>query len=248
MTTVQLKASLALWRRRYTARLKLRSKARQDLLEARKADVHPREHLIDRKVQRERQAEQARLMVERREKQIADKQKGKVRRPHERVKMNVVCQSSRGGVKPRLIVLHDTEGPNIPDSIRDLEGLGAFFDRPGTQASSHVGVDSDGYGAQYVPDARKAWTQAAFNPEALSIEQIGFASQKTWPEAQLKKTAQYIAYWSVKYGIPIEQSITRGVCEHKHLGPRGGGHVDCGPTYPFERVLGMARDYAKNGW
>ena len=54
-----LKASLALWKRRYAARLKLRTQARQDLLEAREMDEHPRRQLIVRTVLREKQAEEA---------------------------------------------------------------------------------------------------------------------------------------------------------------------------------------------
>ena len=247
MTTAALKASLALWKRRYEARVKLRSRARQDLLEARAADEHPRQQLVDRKILREKQAEEALQMIRRREKQIAEKQKGKVRRPFERVKMNVACQSSRGGVKPKLIVLHDTEGGNV-GGVSDLTGLGQFFNRTATQASSHVGVDAEGISARYVSDGAKAWTQASFNPQSLSIEQIGFASQLGWPEAQLRKTAQYIAYWSKEYGIPIRQSTTHGVCEHKHLGAAGGGHTDCGPRFPFDRVLKLAREFAEQGW
>jgi len=248
MKLAALKASLALWKRRYDARVKLRALARQDLLEAREGDVHPRQQLVDRKVLREMQAEEALKMVRRRERQIEAVGKGKVRRPFERVRMNVACQSSRGGTRPKLTVLHDTEGANVPGSIRDLQGLGAWFNRPSTQASSHVGVDSDGYAARYVKDGAKAWTQAAFNPQSLSIEQIGFASQTTWPELQLKKTAMYVAYWSKKYDIPIRRSTTHGVCEHQHLGALGGGHRDCGPRYPFDRVLTMARKYADAGW
>jgi hypothetical protein len=53
------------------------------------------------------------------------------------VRNNVACQSDRpAGVKPLLIILHDTEGANIPHSARDLNGLGMFFDRLSTQASS----------------------------------------------------------------------------------------------------------------
>ena len=54
-----LKASLALWQRRYAARVRLRSKARQDLLEARELDTHPRKALVERKVLREQQAKTA---------------------------------------------------------------------------------------------------------------------------------------------------------------------------------------------
>lgn len=247
MTTAALKASLALWRRRYTARVKLRSVARQDLLEAREMDLHPRQPLIDRKILRETQAEDAKKMVRRREDQLAAKGKPKVRRPYERIKTSVVNQSSRNGVTPRLIVLHDTEGGNVP-GIVDLQGLAAWFDRPAAQASSNVGVDAEGNAAQFVPDARKAWAQASYNPQSLSIEQIGFASQESWPEAQLRKTAKYIAFWSKKYGIPIVKSTSLGVAQHSDLGALGGSHKDCGPEYPFNRVLAMARDYAENGW
>jgi N-acetyl-anhydromuramyl-L-alanine amidase AmpD len=246
MTLAWLKASLALWQRRVHAREKLTARARQDLYEARAADIHPRQQLVDRLALRERQLKEARDRVARRERQIAAKER--VRRPYERVKMNVACQSSRGGVKPRLIVLHSTEGANVPNSVSDLEGLGAYFDRPSTQASSHVAVDSDGYSAQYVPDGAKAWTCAAFNSVSLNVEQVGFASQRSWPDEQLRKTSQYIAYWSKKYGIPIAHSTESGVCQHSDLGAAGGGHHDPGANYPFERVLGMARAYAKDGW
>jgi hypothetical protein len=246
MTTVALKASLALWKRRYAARVKLRTKARQDILEARDADTHPRQALVDRKILREQQAEEARKAIISLEKQIAAKGTG-VRRPFERVKMNVACQSSRNGVRPNLIVLHDTEGANVP-GIADLESLGAWFDRITTQASSNVGVDSAGNAAKFVPDAAKAWAQATFNSRALSIEQIGHASQQEWPEPQLRKTAQYLAFWNWKYGIPLVHSTASGVCQHSDLGAAGGGHVDCGPSYPFDRVLDMARDFRRNGW
>lgn len=247
MTLTALRASLALWQRRLKARKRLAAKARQDLLEARALDTHPRQQLVDRKILREQQLDEAMRMVRRREDQIAAKQRKRVRRPYERVKMNVSNQSDRGGKKPRLIVLHSTEGANIPGVV-DLRGLGAYFDRPAVQASSHVGVDAEGYSARYVPDARKAWTAASYNPVSLNIEQIGFARQTLWPEAQLRKTAQYVAFWSKKYGIPIAHSTTHGVCEHKDLGAAGGGHHDCGDSYPLGRVLELARTYAKEGW
>jgi hypothetical protein len=242
-----LKTSLALWRRRYNARLKLRAVARQDVLEARDADVHPRRALVDRQILREQQTQEALDRIRVLERKIAAKQRGRVRRPFERVKMDVACQSSRDGARPRLIVLHDTEGGNIP-GVQDLRSLGEFFDRITTQASSNVGVDAEGISARYVKDGAKAWAQAAFNPQSLSIEQIGFASQTVWPAAQLRKTAQYVAYWAVRYEIPLEHSTEHGVCQHSDLGVAGGGHRDCGPRYPFGQVLAMAREFATEGW
>ena len=93
-----------------------------------------------------------------------------------------------------------------------------------------------------VPDEAKAWTQAAFNSVALSIEQIGFASQTTWPDEQLRNTASWVAHWAKRWDIPLVRSTTLGVCEHVDLGAAGGGHHDCGGAYPFDRVIALARD------
>jgi N-acetyl-anhydromuramyl-L-alanine amidase AmpD len=155
-------------------------------------------------------------------------------------------QSSRNGTNPLLVVLHDTEGANLP-GIRDLIGLGNFFDTASVQASSHAANDAQGNDARFVPDNRKAWHVAGYNSLSLGIEQIGFASQKTWSEAQLRNTADWIAYWSKLHGIPIQrgrvgngQVIKPGVVMHSELGAIGGGHHDPGPAYPIEQVLEYA--------
>lgn len=170
--------------------------------------------------------------------------------PNVVVRRNVACQSSRNGARPQLIVLHSTEGQNVPDSAADLAGLAAFFDRLTTQASSHVATDSDGNSSRMVPDDMKAWTCAGFNPVSLNIEQIGFAAQKEWATAELRETARWIAYWSRKHNIPIREAavmggaVTRtGVIYHSALGAFGGGHSDPGAGYPLEKVLDYARDY-----
>jgi hypothetical protein len=180
--------------------------------------------------------------------------------PHVAVRHNVACQSERNhfGVtipKPTLIILHDTEGANVPHSARDLVGLGNYFDVWATQASSHVATDADGTSARYVPDEKKAWTQAYYNSMGLSIEQIGFATDN-WrgkeKELQLRETARWIAYWSRKYDIPMRTArvtaggtVTRsGVLQHRRLGALGGGHVDVHVTFPISKVLRYARHYA----
>jgi N-acetylmuramoyl-L-alanine amidase-like protein len=163
--------------------------------------------------------------------------------PRPEITASVVNQSSRNGVKPKIIVLHTTEGHNRP-GLSDLRGLVSFFDNAANQVSSHVANDAEGNDARIVPDERKAFTQAAFNSVSLSIEQIGLASQSEFPAAQLRNTAQWIAHWSKKFGIPITHSTTHGICQHKDLGIRGGGHHDCGPNYPLAKVLSMARSMA----
>ena len=156
------------------------------------------------------------------------------RDPRPEITASVVNQSSRNGLKPRIIVLHTTEGHNRP-GLSDLHGLVSFFDNPHSQVSSHVANDAEGNDARIVPDERKAFTQAAFNSIALSIEQIGFASQTQFPQAQLENTARWIAHWSRKWGIPITHSTTSGVCQHRDLGPRAAGTSTAAPTTRWAR-------------
>lgn len=159
-------------------------------------------------------------------------------------------QGSRNGVKPSLIVLHSTEGSNIPHSSSDLIGCASYLCQRPVEASSHVIVDGDGHSARLVADEQKAWAQARYNPFALSIEQIGHAASERWTRDEIRETARWIARWSKKYHIPIRVGavnggfVTRsGVVTHKMLGVLGGGHVDPGSTYPLEACLNLARFY-----
>ena len=63
--------------------------------------------------------------------------RGPVRRPYERVKMDVCNQSARSSAIS-AIVLHDTESHDIPGT-GDLKAIGAWFDNPAAQASAHGG-------------------------------------------------------------------------------------------------------------
>jgi N-acetyl-anhydromuramyl-L-alanine amidase AmpD len=152
-------------------------------------------------------------------------------------------RSSRNGSRPRLMVLHTTEGDNHP-GIRDLEGLAGWFDNPDAQASSHVGIDAEGNCVRMVPDTEKAWTQGNHNPFCLSIEQVGHASftRRFWMLRYRRghnRVAKQLGEWSIKYDIPLEHSTSHGVCEHVDIsGP--GGHTDCGPGYPLQYVLWRA--------
>lgn len=173
------------------------------------------------------------------------------------VHTDLVCnQSSRKGAAIKGIVVHSTEGNNVPNSARDLVGLGNWFDNPAAQCSSHVGVDGDGQSARYVRDFFKAWTCAYYNPVTLNVEIIGRAADgvKVWfsRTPELNETARWIAHWSIKHGIPIRKgkvgAITRsftktGVVRHSELGTAGGGHHDPGPNFPLRYVMARARFY-----
>ena len=129
----------------------------------------------------------------------------RLKRPYERVKRLVRNQSNRLPNKLKLIVIHSTEGQNLP-GVTDLQNLGSWFDNPAAQASAHVGIDAAGNSAMYVLDSRKAWHCASFNGVSLGIELIGRMAQKSWPSEQERKAAKYVAYWSQRHGIPIRKA------------------------------------------
>jgi hypothetical protein len=155
--------------------------------------------------------------------------------------------SSRSGSPVRLIVLHTTEG------ARTYQDLGAFFGRSTTQASSHVGIDDTaGVVGEYVARSQKAWTQAKANPYCVSAEMCAFAkwAPSDWEKhpAMLKNAADWVAEEAKALNIPVvrltaaqAQGGGRGICQHHDLGAAGGGHWDCGPGFPIDRVLDMAR-------
>lgn len=241
------------WRKKLKARKKLRRAAKLDYQAAQAAyEKAHRKHL--KKTARLRDAaERARGKLKSRRKLVRDAEKiiarhSKLAAPKPERTHISVNKSSRGGVKPRLIVLHITVSHNRP-GLGDIDGILDFFDRTATQASSHVVNDREGNDARCVPDEMKAWTCAAYNPQSLNIEQIEYEvkSRPRWlseSSAQLENTALWVAYWSRKYDIPLKHSTVKGVCQHRELGAAGGGHSDCSPDFPLDVVLDKARAYA----
>ena len=176
--------------------------------------------------------------------------------PHDDLVIHVGNKSSRHGVKPSLIVLHDTESTNLK-GLTDLQAIGNWFDNPESQASAHVCVDGSGHSARYVNDEDKAWSCVFYNSASLNIEQIGFAASTNgeWRqhEEQLREVARWVARWSKAFDIPLRNAkvtkdgiiLVSGVIEHQALGNLGGGHHDCGPGYPKRAVLDLARFYKR---
>ena len=156
--------------------------------------------------------------------------------------------SSRGSAKVRLIVIHTAEGATT------IESLGSYF-QGDVGASSHVGIDDKlGVIGEYVRRDYKAWTQANANPVAVSAELCAFAK---WTIADwnkhpnmLENCARWIAEEAAHFGFPINkltasqaQGAGYGVCQHADLGSWGGGHWDCGSSFPMDDVLKMAKQF-----
>lgn len=155
--------------------------------------------------------------------------------------------SSRGSSAVRLIVIHTAEG------ARTIEELGNFFASPSSGVSSHTGIDDtpDTVG-EYVKRGSKAWTAANANPVAVQTELCAFAAWtiQEWNQhpVMLENCAKWLAEESAYFGIPLTkltaaeaQGSGRGVCQHADLGSWGGGHWDCGGSFPIDQVLDMAQ-------
>lgn len=151
----------------------------------------------------------------------------------------------------RLMVLHTTEG------AQTIEDLGHYFQTGTNQASSHVGFDSTpGAIGEYVRRTDSAWTVADFNRVSRNGEfctPSGAAAN--WTQADwlarpvmLDNAAQWLREEASQSGIPLvkltpaqAQGNGRGVCQHSDLGILGGGHHDCGPGFPIDHVIALAK-------
>lgn len=220
-------------------------KAQRAYERARRADLHPREQLRHARDAALGRWRKARDLVGLAKRSAARHKPGPKQPKVYRTKLSP-CRSSRNGVKPRIIVLHITVSHNRPGK-GDVDVILDYFGQPSTMASSHIINDAEGNCARCVPDGDKAWTQAAYNSQALSIEQVEWDRNRPrsdWfklNQKQLDNTAAWVAWWAKKYDIPLVHSTTHGVCEHMDLGAAGGGHDDCGPGFPLDYILTKAR-------
>jgi hypothetical protein len=148
------------------------------------------------------------------------------------------------------IAFHTTEGAM---KIRDL---GAWFQNPAAQCSSHHGADNYEAGllGAYVYENYSAWTQGNANAYCLSLEMCAYASwsRDTWLNQKntlLNNSADWLRYCVDKYNIPwtvlnntqAQDPEVRGICQHINFGSWGSGHVDCGSGFPMDEVIKRAQ-------
>lgn len=145
----------------------------------------------------------------------------------------------RRSSNPKIIVLHNTDGPNQA-GIGDLKATESTLRQRGF--SVHVVNDSEGKCARLCPDDVVAYHAAGANVNSLGIEQVGKIGQplSAYTDAQIDNTAKWIGYWSKKYNIPIKRSKTNGICAHHEV-----TDTTCmtGP-YPWDKVLAKAAEYS----
>lgn len=141
--------------------------------------------------------------------------------------------SSRNGVRPQVIYLHETV--SYENGWRSQDNLTAYASRRSSGVSWHLLLGrTNGLCTYTVPLHMKAWTQANANPFSIGIEVEAHASQGRYVEGKGKaKLLSVLRYLSKRFGIPLQRAIVRngrvirgGIGEHSDLGAFGGGHAD----------------------
>lgn len=150
----------------------------------------------------------------------------------------VANQSSRNGVRPRVLVAHYTVSRNRP-GWDDVNAIVGYFNNPAAQASSHYVIDADGNCAYIVPETAKSWTEAAGNPYSIGFEHIAYGDEADLATpAGYAKDGKVYAAAARRWGIPIQRGAintatcvpTRpGIVQHADFGTCGGGHHDINP-------------------
>lgn len=156
----------------------------------------------------------------------------------------VVNYSSRRGVAPRMLVVHETVSRNVA-GWGDVNAIGSLFNRPPFAASSTYTLDREGHCLYLVRESDKPWTQAAANPWSISFEIINSASttfDRNLIDGRGRKLLLGILNdASKRWDIPLRAGrvsnctpVRAGIIDHQTLGACGGGHVD---VSPFRRSL-----------
>lgn len=177
-------------------------------------------------------------------------------------KHHVVNRSSRRGAPIQAIAVHSTESQDLKGTTDDLRSVRSWFNNPASDASSHIGIDGQGNTELWVPSTEKAWTILQLNDRTLNIEFIGRSAQtsKDWEDEQIKQGARWVAYWAIRFDLPIQKGVVRnvngypviskkGVIRHSDLTHAGfGDHEDPGANFPMRKLLDQAQWYRRNGW
>lgn len=162
--------------------------------------------------------------------------------------------STRRGVRPRIFVLHYTVSPNRL-GWSDVNAVVGEFNTWAFQASSNYVIDGEGNCAYIVRESDKAWTQAAYNPLAISVEVINSGREARYiAPVGLAKLALVANDALCRWEIPVQGGATSGgtvtrpgIVDHASLGVVGGGHHDITPYSVPQVIVAVKAARAKYG-
>lgn len=158
--------------------------------------------------------------------------------------------SSRYGVRPRQIWAHYTVSRNR-NGWDDVNAIVGYFNNRASSASSNYVIDAEGNCAYIVRETDKAWTQAAANPYAVSIEHIAYGDEAhLYGPGGRAKTGKVYDAIARRWDIPLTRGgvntatcvpTAAGIVQHADGGGCAGGHHDVNP-FPIGDVIDAARD------
>lgn len=153
------------------------------------------------------------------------------------------------GGRIHLVIIHSCEG--------SYTGCWSWLANPSSQVSAHYVVREDGAEiTQLVREPARAWHIGAFYDAALNeghdahlqgvqsnhftigVEHAGFASQSSWPTAQLDASARLVCGVAQRWGIPRDRLH---IVSHGQLQPHN--RTDPGRGWPWADYLARIDRY-----
>ena len=152
--------------------------------------------------------------------------------------------NAHGDMKPRVILIHSTEGHDRAGTS-DVSGTLKYLEGTPDKLGVHFCIDAEGNigkGGRCHAPGNLMYHAAGANSLAIGIELVGYASFPllSWIKRgrQLRALAWLVAWLSQEFDIPLHHSTSHGVAMHKDF--PAGGHHDPGRFFPFTRVVRMA--------
>ena len=157
--------------------------------------------------------------------------------------------SSRGSAAVRLIVIHTAEGAST------IEELGNFFAQASAGVPPHTGIDDQlGRRRRVRPPHRQSrGRQGTRTPSpsrrSCARSRNGVGRRVGPPPEHVRELrpldrrgSRPLRHPDTTLDSPQAQGTGRGVCQHADLGDWGGGHWDCGGSFPLADVLARAKE------
>ena len=156
--------------------------------------------------------------------------------------------NSRSGVAPKMVIIHTCEG--------NYSGCWGWLTRTAAQASAHYVVSTGSEVSQLVRESDRAWHIAASyncnlnsqtdcfrngassNNFTIGIEHAGFASQSSFPTAQLEASARLVCNITRDRGIARDRYHIVG---HGQLQPYN--RTDPGRNWPWSSYLARVNGF-----
>lgn len=156
--------------------------------------------------------------------------------------------------KPTLVVVHawgNKPASSASEARRLFAGNVNYMQRPDVQVSAHVVYggtlgEAKGQAVQLVRWERKAWTQAAVNSAAVSVESADAIWHGRDPDG-MAQLARIVAFFCHKMRVPPRWARSPdqiGVARHLDLGALGNPNHHACPTAegePWARFLQLVR-------